>query len=76
MSSSMLPYASLFRPIDLFDPSTEIMLGYLFVAAIGLVVLKIYLRRRYHAFVATHLPEQESMADKKSPKVNTKDSIL
>ncbi|PIV89940.1 hypothetical protein COW46_05415 [Candidatus Gracilibacteria bacterium CG17_big_fil_post_rev_8_21_14_2_50_48_13] len=72
----MLHYAALFRPIDLFDPSTEILLGYLFVAAIGLVVLKIVLRKKYTAFIEAHGEKDVALPQKKTTEVNKETPIL
>lgn len=61
----MFTYAAIFKPIDLFDPSTEIVLVWLFLLAIGLVVLKFWLRKRYHALIdqlpADDMPVQSSL---------------
>ena len=47
----MITYAAIFKPIDLFDPSTEAVLMYLFVFAVALVVLKLLLRKHYHSLI-------------------------
>lgn len=56
----MFTYAALFKPIDLFDPSTEVILAYLLALAIGLVVVKVLLRKRYHALI-DQLPDDSPM---------------
>lgn len=53
----MITYAALFKPIDLFDPSTETILLLLFVVAVGLLVVKFFLRKRYHTLIE-QLPEE------------------
>lgn len=62
----MFTLAAIFRPIDLFDPSTEIVLAYLFVLAVGLIVVKVLLRKKYHALI-DQLPADEAPHETMTP---------